>query len=245
VRIPRIYQDIKLSPGITIQLDKPAANHIVNVLRLSTNDSLIIFNGEGGEYSSKIISAVKRKVSIKLEKFSAIEKESPLKIHLLQGISRGEKMDFSIQKTVELGVSSITPIITERCGVKLSKERWGKRLDHWQKIIISACEQCERNSLPQLFPISTLTDYFSFASNKNTLKLTLNPYAQNTLSRIKTPPQEIVLLIGPEGGLTDLEIQLAEKNNFKSLKIGSRILRTETAALTVIAALQSRWGDLA
>jgi len=242
MRITRIFQDISLSENINIELNKEASNHIANVLRLPVNTSLIVFNGKGGEFIAHIVDIKKKTVSVKIEAFSNIENESPINIHLAQCISRGEKMDVTIQKSVELGVSEITPIISERCGVKLSNERWGKRLDHWQKIIISACEQCGRNTIPVLNSVINFNEFIQKESVD--LKLLLQPYTETTLSEINTSNKDFTILIGPEGGLSDDEIQEAENHHCISLKLGPRILRTETAALTLFSILQAKWGDL-
>lgn len=242
MRNTRIYQPIALQGEEIISLDKAATIHVLNVLRLTVNDPLIIFNGNGGEYSGKISHIERQKVLVRLEKFHVIERESILKIHLAQAISRGEKMDFTMQKAVELGVTKITPIITERCGVKISKERWNKRYDRWQKIIISACEQCGRNTLPQLDQAVKYVDWISQPTTKH--KFILNPKVKKSFKQFDDSMQELVLLVGSEGGLTDNEIQLAEKFNFQSVSMGPRVLRTETAGLAAISILQYMHGDL-
>jgi len=241
VRISRIYQPVKLKFGILIQLDKSASNHTVNVLRLKINAPLIIFNGEGGEYAAEITQIKRHAVKVKIGRFQNINRESKLKIHLIQSISRSEKIDFILQKAVELGVTKITPIITERCKIKLSKDRQHKRIARWQKIIISACEQCGRNILPELNQITHLADLITTLSAD--LKIILNPEANNTLHNVTGKPKSIAILIGSEGGFTENEIQLTEKYNFCSIKLGPRILRTETAGLAIISILQKRFGD--
>jgi 16S rRNA (uracil1498-N3)-methyltransferase len=242
MRLTRIYQDTELKTGSMISLDSNAVNHIVHVLRLSANDQLIIFNSKGGEFLATIYKINKHHTSVLLKEFNDIEKESPLKIHLAQVISRGEKMDFTIQKAVELGVSEITPLITARCGVKLNKERLAKKIKHWQGVIISACEQCGRNTLPILHPIN---HYNNWLPNINSaLNLALYHLADTTLAQLKKPStNEITLLVGPEGGLSKTEVKLATQNNFTTIKLGPRILRTETAALAAVSTLQSKWGD--
>jgi 16S rRNA (uracil1498-N3)-methyltransferase len=256
----RIYQAIELAPGIEINLDKTAVNHVANVLRLKVNDPLIIFNGKGGEYSAEIIQVKRREVKVQINKFQNINRESNLKIHLAQGVSLGEKMDFILQKATELGVTKITPIITARCNVKLSKDRWNKKISRWQKILISACEQCGRNVLPKLHQEKNFADFV--AENKTETKIILDPNgslssrgltAGSSQYEVFLDPAvkprddnigEITTLIGPEGGFTDEEIKLAEQHNFLGIKLGPRILRTETAGLVMISILQSQYGDL-
>jgi 16S rRNA (uracil1498-N3)-methyltransferase len=243
MRIPRIYQPIDLSSNKVVQLDATAANHLLNVLRLRINDPVIIFNGQGGEYSARVVEIIKRDVFINVAEFHAIDRESPLQIHLAQGISRGEKMDFTIQKAVELGVTEITPIITERCGVKLSQARWDKRFERWQKIIISASEQCGRNTLPRLNKITRFADFIT-QTDAVQLKLILHPDAKQAIHDLQNDMHNLILFIGPEGGITTTEMQLAQTNNFIGIKLGSRTLRTETAGLAAIAILQAKCGDI-
>ncbi len=169
--------------------------------------------------------------------------ESPLNIHLGQGISRGDRMDFTLQKSVELGVNTITPLFTERCGVKLNKERLAKKVEQWQKIVISACEQCGRSAIPEVKEPITLTEWL--AQQTDALKLNLHPKAEHSIMSLPIENQRVRLLIGPEGGLSDDEINQASQANFIDVLLGPRILRTETAALTAITALQCRYGDLA
>jgi len=238
----RIYQAVELAPGVEVNLDKDAVNHIVNVLRLKTDDSLIIFNGEGGEYSAEIIQIKRREVKVRINTFQNINRESNLNIHLAQGVSLGEKMDFILQKVTELGVAEITPLITARCNVKLSKDRWDKKISRWQKIIISACEQCGRNILPRLNQAINFADFV--AQNEAAAKIILHPAAKSVLSDLDVKQNEVSVLIGPEGGFSTEELQLAEQHNFLSVKLGPRILRTETAGLAITSILQAQCGDL-
>ncbi len=237
----RIYQPQPLIVSAEIQLDEKASHHLARVLRAKVGEEISVFNGkEQGEYPAKITAIDKKFVSVKLETFIPTQKESPLSIELAQGIARGEKMDFIIQKAVELGVAKITPIITERCNVRLDKEREEKRLTHWESVIISACEQCGRNTLPILMPAITLTDWIAKAQAD--LKIILSPHTKKTslpLSNIHS----IALLIGPEGGLSRNEETAAEQQGFQALQLGPRILRTETASLAAITAMQCQFGD--
>ena len=168
--------------------------------------------------------------------------ESPLDIHLGQVISRGDKMEFTIQKSVELGVNTITPLISERCGVKLNAERFDKKMQQWQKIAIAACEQCGRNVVPEIRPVMKLEDWC--AETYDGLKLNLHPRAKYSINTLPTPVTNVRLLIGPEGGLTAEEISMTEQYQFDEVLLGPRVLRTETAAMTAITALQVRFGDL-
>lgn len=242
MRIPRIYYSQDLSVNIEIALEADAANHVGRVLRLSTGAEIILFNGQGGEYRACLTESSKKNVKAQVNSFSDIDLESPLAIHLGQGISRGDKMEMTIQKAVELGVTEITPLFSERCGVKLTGERLQKKLNQWQKIIISACEQCGRNTIATINPPLPLDQWLAQPSNE--LKLNLHPRAKYSINTLPEPSHGIRLLIGPEGGLSDPEIELAASQGFDEVLIGPRVLRTETAGLTIISALQTRFGDL-
>lgn len=240
MRIPRIYQQISLSTGETIELDNSANHHLTKVLRLKTSDSIILFNGEGGEYSAQLLIDNK-KTYAEIHQYHDINNESPLDITLLQGISKGERMDIAIQKAVELGVKKIVPVFCQRSVVNLKQDRAEKKHQHWQGIVINACEQSGRTVLPTLEPPIKLINYLS-----NTLdgfKLTLDPTARQHLNTLKLTDNKLTLLIGPEGGLTDDEIALAANKEFNGIALGPRVLRTETAALACIAALQTLHGD--
>ncbi|MGD9108222.1 MAG: 16S rRNA (uracil(1498)-N(3))-methyltransferase [Gammaproteobacteria bacterium] len=238
--IHRVFQATALAVGIEIDLDQDAVNHVANVLRLKVNEPLIIFNSKGGEYLAKIIEIKRRKVKVRLNEFKNINRESNLRIHLAQGLVSGDKMDFILQKFVELGGIEITPIITARCNVKLSSDRWQKKITRWQKIIISACEQCGRNILPKInLPVS-FADFVS--QNKANTKIILDP--NGSLScRDLIAASSICVLIGSEGGFTDEEVALAKEHNFLDVEVGSRILRAETAGIAIISILQSQYGD--
>ncbi len=240
MKSPRIYQNTELANKNIIELDKAASHHLVRVLRHKTSDSIILFNGDGFEYIAQL-NIQGKKVFSEIQKQIKTDNESQLKITLLQGISKGDHMDISIQKAVELGVNKIAPVICQRTVVNLKADRIEKKLNHWQKIIISACEQCGRNIIPELLPPLKLGDFI----NKDIpgLKLTLDPTSENKLNSHKPKTDEVILLIGPEGGLTQEELLLAKEKQFNGVQLGSRILRTETAALASIAALQILWGD--
>lgn len=247
MRIPHIYQDGPIVVGTELQLGDDAAGHIGRVLRMQQGQQVSLFNGEGGEYLCTISQANKKNVFVTVDEFHDVSSESPLKIHLGQGISRGEKMDFTIQKSVELGITEITPLFSERCGVKLQGERLDKKHQQWQKIAIAAAEQSGRNFVPVVHPPIKLEQWL--AQQTDETKLTLHPRAEHSIKTIDSISnfnrQNMRFVVGPEGGFTDGEIQAAKAANFIDIKLGPRVLRTETAALTVLSALQLAYGDLA
>jgi 16S rRNA (uracil1498-N3)-methyltransferase len=239
----RIYQAIPLSLQATIELDSQASHHLARVMRVQVGDDVTIFNGEGGEYLGTIVRIDKKTVAVQLNEFLSRGAESPLKLTLAQGISRGEKMDYTIQKAVELGVSRIVPLLTERCNVKLDEERRQKRLQHWQSIVVSACEQSGRNTIPELVAPQQLTSWLPSVQAEQCFVLA--PTADKTLKQFSLQKNaHVVLLIGPEGGLSPQEISAAAKHHFSPLVLGPRILRTETAAIAALTALQCCFGDL-
>ena len=242
MRIPRIFVDAPLAVDHTFSLTGDAANHVVNVLRLKAGHPLVLFNGDNNEYSAVLEDVSKRTATVLVETTLALSKESPMPLHLAQGVSRGDRMDWVIQKSVELGVTDITPVITERCGVKLNQERWQKKQHQWRKILIGACEQCGRNLLPTLHPVISLTEWL--AQSTDQLRLTLDPKASQSFKQLPSQLSGYRLLIGPEGGLDDNEIYAASAAGYQGVNMGPRILRTETAALAAITALQSRFGDI-
>jgi 16S rRNA (uracil1498-N3)-methyltransferase len=242
---PRIYQPSSFTIGETASLSDEAFGHLIRVLRLKDNADVTLFNGKDlYDYHAKLINVGKKSADATILAKTKITNESPLKIHLGQGISRGERMDFTLQKSVELGVTKITPLFTERCGVKLSGERLAKKRDQWQKIVISACEQSGRSFIPEVAQPQQLNDWLN--EQTSALKLNLHPRASHSIMTLTcdATTTKVRLLIGPEGGLSDDEISLASKAHFEDVLLGPRVLRTETAALTAITALQCRFGDL-
>lgn len=242
MRIPRIYTPTPLQSGATIELDENAFSHAVRVLRLGEGAPLILFNGAGGEFEATLCAVQKKRASAAVGEYIARESESPLRIILGQCISRGEKMDYTIQKAVELGVSEIVPLFSERCGVKLDQGRSDKRLGHWQSTIISACEQSGRNRIPQIHSPQPLEQWLATLNTE--CKLVLDPCASQSLPQHSKPERSVALLIGPEGGLSDAEIEHAIRNGFNGIRLGPRILRTETAGLVALSSIQQLWGDL-
>ena len=240
--IPRFYcPELTASPGNLIELPVAAHRHAVQVLRLKAGSPLRLFNGLGLEYEAVIEHVTKRNSSARLGEKRTTDIESPLEITLLQGVSRGERMDYALQKAVELGVSRIIPVVSERCNVQLSKGRADKRMVHWQGVMISACEQSGRNVLPELCNVMQLEE--AVAHNNVGSCLVLDPLAETGFTTVERQ-HNIVLLIGPEGGLSEQEIQQAITAGFKAVKFGPRILRTETATVAALAVIQTIWGDL-
>lgn len=240
MRLPRIYIDQVLLVGTEASLPKETTHYLRQVLRLRDGDSVVLFNGLGGEYRG-ILRLNKNQMTVIVEEYVERSVESALNIHLGQGISRGEKMDFVVQKAVELGVREITPLMTERCGVKLQEERAQKRLDHWQKIIISACEQSGRNVVPRINAPMELTQWI--AQREELCRLICHP-GMPSHSDATVSQSSVALLIGPEGGFSEEEVLRALSQKFESLSLGPRVLRTETAAVTALTKLQVRWGDI-
>ncbi|GAL27927.1 16S rRNA (uracil(1498)-N(3))-methyltransferase [Vibrio maritimus] len=242
MRIPRIYHPETIQSLGTLALSDDAAGHIGRVLRMKEGQEVLLFDGSGHEFPATITSVGKKNVDVDIQEKVESSIESPLDLHLGQVISRGDKMEFTIQKSVELGVNTITPLISERCGVKLDAKRFEKKLQQWQKIAISACEQCGRNTIPVIRPIMSLEEWC--AEPSEALKLNLHPRAKYSINTLPEPVNKVRLLIGPEGGLSAQEIEMTEQYQFEETLLGPRVLRTETAALTAITALQVRFGDL-
>ena len=239
----RFYSHESLNFGSIVKLSDSAAAHATRALRLKVGDEIKLFNGDGFDYVCMLKEVKKNEVFAEILSSISCDTESPLNITLLQGISSGDRMDYSIQKAVELGVKKIQPIATDRSIVKLSAERAEKRLDHWQNIVTSACEQCGRATIPIVMSPKTLNNWLTTNPALTSTRILLNPIGAQPLSELTKPTGEIQLLIGSEGGLTQTEVDLAMYQGFQSVILGPRILRTETAGPTAIAALQSLWGD--
>jgi 16S rRNA (uracil1498-N3)-methyltransferase len=238
----RIFQPFIIEQNSLITLDDNAFNHLIRVLRMKVGEKIILFDGSNHITPAIIHEVNKKSVTVKTASSVLDNRESPLEIHLGQVISRGEKMEFTIQKSVELGISSITPLLSERCGVKLDTERLDKKTQQWQKIVISACEQCGRNIIPEIKPVMKLENWC--ASLTQGLRLNLHPKAKHGIKQLANEHKKIYLLIGPEGGLSDNEISMTHNYHFTDILLGPRVLRTETAALTALTALQVHLGDL-
>ena len=237
---PRFYLDQPLAPGARFNLPPGPARHAARALRLAVNDSIILFNGSGGEHTARIERIQKDEVAVSLTGFADIERESRLRVMLAQGISSGERMDYTLQKAVELGVAAIQPIAAKRSVVKLTGERADKRVAHWQGVVASACEQCGRNQVPPVSPPLTLANWLSQASGR---LLFLSPLADLRLADLTAPNGTDCLVAGPEGGFEADEIAALHAAGAIPVRLGARILRTETAALAALAAMQTLWGD--
>lgn len=242
MRIPRFYIDTPLPIDSTIELPTELAHYMNNVLRLKIGAPIVLFNGNGNDYPSEIVDIHKRAASALVNSQISLSVESPLHLHLGQGVSKGDRMDIALQKAVELGVSEITPIITENCNVKLDEQRWQKKHLAWQKLIIGACEQSQRNVIPTLHLPVNMQQWLGQSSQLN--KIILAPGAKTYLSGLSKPQKGFRLIIGPEGGLSEQEVYTAQQVGYLPVNIGSRILRTETAAITSLSILQSLYGDL-
>jgi len=244
MRIPRIFTEQPLSSGASIALNGSAARHICSALRMSVEQKITLFNGQGDEFSAELTAVSKSQVLAMVGDCRHVDRESPLQLHLAIGVSRGERMDLIVQKATELGVTDITPLFTERTEVKLSAERLEKKLNHWQQVVVSACEQCQRNRLPTIHSAQNLDQWLGHNNLPDTaLKLVLHHRTEKRLAQHQ-PPQSVCILVGPEGGLSDHEIQRAVDQGFSSLALGPRVMRTETAPLAAISILQSLWGDM-
>ena len=250
-RVSRFFIEQPLSPKQEITLPPTLVNYIVNVLRLQKDDSIVLFNGlqnehsqqRAGEFSATLTEVSKRSVIATIDQFIEKDLESPLSIHLFQGMSRSERMDFTIQKAVELGIDQITPVFTQRSNIgKLNSKQLEKKQYHWQSVANSACEQSGRT---QQVKINNACKVEQLSQYSAELSLLLSPESQSSLSDIKSiKPAQVNIFIGPEGGLTEQEINWATENGYQTIRLGNRILRTETAGLTTISILQYLWGDL-
>ncbi|AZD32347.1 16S rRNA (uracil(1498)-N(3))-methyltransferase [Pseudomonas chlororaphis] len=238
MRLSRFFIDAPLSLG-EHELPEAQAHYIGRVLRMAEGDALQLFDGSGNEFRGTLLEVGKKRVVVRLDESFAGQVESPLQIHLGQGLSRGERMDWAIQKATELGVNEITPIFSERCEVRLKDERADKRLAHWRQVAVSACEQCGRSRVPVIHPPVPLADWIK--QTQADLKLVLHPVAEPLVSHAK--PATLAFLIGPEGGLSDTEVDQAQDAGFLPARLGPRVLRTETAPVVALAVAQQLWGD--
>jgi len=234
-----------LGNGSEIRLSAEAAHHAVRVLRLGVGEPVVLFDGHGGEFEARITRMERGEVLVKTGAHREVERESRLHIVLVQGLSSGDRMDITLQKAVELGVARIQPVATERSVVKLKDERAHRRMEHWRNLVVSACEQCGRNRVPEVLPLLDLPDWLAqltVPAQGDETRLVLSPAAERSLKEL-APPARMMLLIGPEGGLSAAETRLAQSRGFVPVRLGPRILRTETAALAALSAIQMLWGD--
>ena len=251
MRIPRIYWPHDLQSGEHTTLDAAATHYLSRVLRLRPPAPVTLFNGEGGQYAATIERMDRDATVVLIEHFDAREAESPLQLTLAQGISRGERMDFTLQKAVEIGVSRIIPLVTEHCGVRLEGTRLAARLAHWRSVASSACEQCGRNRVPFLEDARTLAEWMETivppgadGSVLDGPRIVFDPHGGPVREAVPAPPRSAIVLIGPEGGLSATELTAARERGFLAVRLGPRVLRTETAGIAGLAALQALWGDL-
>lgn len=241
MRITRLYVDQPLVAGSDMLLPADAAHHIGVVLRATVGQAVILFDGRGVEAQADITQCTRKQVRVRINSVEKADRESPLVIHLAIGVSRGERMEFVLQKSTELGVAAITPLLCERSEVRLADDRWQKKSEQWQKIIVSACEQSGRTKIPLLHaPVDLVT---CLANDNSEQRFVLHHRSEKGLQREGKAPRSVLLLIGPEGGLSATEIATAQAAGCCALTLGPRVLRTETAPLAAISVLQSHWGD--
>jgi 16S rRNA (uracil1498-N3)-methyltransferase len=245
MRLRRVYVDATLEPGTRVDLEGSAANHVTRVLRLRPTDALILFNGRGGECAASIDKSHSGSVTVMVGEHRALERESPLTLTLAQGVSRGERMDLVVQKATELGMSGLTPLLTERSVVRLDAQQAARKVAHWSGIAIAACEQSGRNRVPEVATPVAFREFTAMArSAAGGVRLLLSPGAALRLDDIPAPVTGVTVLIGPEGGLTESEEDLARSVGFLPVRLGPRVLRTETAAIAALTLLQRKFGDL-
>lgn len=243
MRTPRVFIDQPLTCNTRIELPAQASHYLSKVLRRRSGQPLHVFNGEGGYYSARLAASSGRSLFVEVLQYHAYDCESPVSITLAQGISRGPRMDYTLQKAVELGATRIVPVASEFSNVRLDAERTQRRLEHWRGIIVGACEQSGRNRLPELFPSVSFPDWIR--EEPGALRLILHHRASGGVGALSRDMRPVVLLCGPEGGFSEAEIRAAVEAGYIEIRIGPRVLRTETAAVAALAACQSRWGDLA
>ena len=244
MRLTRVFVDLPLAPGARVVLPESAGVHLVRVLRLHEGDACVLFNGDGHDYDARLLSAGKRGIEAEVHAMRAVDNESPLRLVLLQGIARGEKMDLILQKATELGIAAIMPVFADRTEVRLDGERLEKRVAHWRSVVAAACEQSGRARIPELLAPRGLAETTA-ALDAETLKLTLDPLGEHRFDTLlPVGVAGIVIGIGPEGGWSEKDRLILRAAGFSGLRLGPRVLRTETAGLAAIAALQAKFGDL-
>lgn len=241
MRVPRIYTDSPLTPGDETTLDAQATQHVGRALRMQPGQSLVLFNGDGYDYPAELVQVSKSTITARPAQPEPGQAESPLQIHLGQVLSRGDRMDYAVQKSTELGVASITPLFSDRCEVRLKGDRAEKRQRHWQQIAISAAEQCGRARVPVIHPVASLSDWLSGRGAAD-LRLVLHHRTERSLAQWQRPGT-LDLLIGPEGGLNEAEIEAALAHDFHPTALGPRVMRTETAPVAALSVCQWLWGD--
>jgi 16S rRNA (uracil1498-N3)-methyltransferase len=243
--LTRLYLSGELAPGRSCTLPPSQAHHAVRVLRLKRGDRVILFNGDGAEYAAVVAEASAERCTLDVTGRESVDREAPFAVTLAQAVASGERMDYTIQKAVELGVSAIQPLESRRSVVRLLAERADRRVAHWQAVVIAACEQCGRNRVPSVLPLTRLDAYFSASTLRpdSGQRLLPTPRSTRRLRDLERPGGSVVILAGPEGGFAPEEEQAAERSGFLPVRMGPRVLRTETAAAAALAALQALWGD--
>ena len=241
----RIYFSGALAAGSDILLTRAQAHHLTRVLRLKAGAAVTVFNGDGAEYAGEIARVGDGAVTVRIAQARAVTRESPLELTLAQGISRGERMDYTVQKAVELGVARIEPVLTRRGVVRLDAARAGQKRAHWQAVAIAACEQCGRNRVPEITAPQPFDEWLAQWPQRRggALGVLLDPEATRRLADLPRPTRGLTLFAGPEGGYTDEERRAALQAGYEEVRLGPRVLRTETAALAALAAMQALWGD--
>ncbi|MEO7404472.1 MAG: 16S rRNA (uracil(1498)-N(3))-methyltransferase [Burkholderiales bacterium] len=237
---PRMYCAEGLAQGAIVTLSEAAQRHLA-ALRLQRGDAIVLFSGDGYEYSAELVELSKRNAAAKIQEPREVDRESPIAITLVQGICAADRMDLLVQKATELGVRAIQPVISTRTVIRLSSDRQERRAQHWENVAIAACEQCGRNRLPEMRPSIKFDEWIATGPSADA-RILLSPYGDKRLADLPRG-ESAIIAIGPEGGLTEDEHNLAESRGFTPIRFGPRILRTETAPLAVIAALQALWGD--
>ena len=240
MRTIRTYLELATQPNQVVELTDSAFAHLVKVLRLGNGAPLEVFNGHGKRYAAELVDVAKKHANVMLKNEITATPESPLHTHMGIVMSKGDRFDFAIQKATEMGVTSITPLTSERCDLKLNSERAEKKMNHWQGVMVAACEQCYRDTLPILYPIKSLQHWVE-AQDADVQLVFHTAATEPTWPDVK--PQSVSFLVGPEGGLTEEEVNYAHKNDFNSWQLGPRILRTETAPVAILSLLQMKWGD--
>jgi len=243
MRVPRLYIAQPLKTNTLVHLDKDASRYLGSVLRMSKGQSVVLFNGQGGEFQGELVNLTKNQATVSVLQSKTEDRESPLKVHLVIGISRGERMDWVIQKATELGVNNISPLLSEYSVIKLESKKIKSKTLHWKKIIQSSCEQSKRNYIPTMNAPETIETFINKPSENN-YRIILDPKASKSIGEISPNEKKIDLLIGPEGGFTDSEVEDAYEKGFIGVSLGYRTLRSETAAIAAIAIIQSQWGDM-
>ena len=243
--LTRIFVPGHLDASGKCVLPPAQARHMARVLRLRPGDAVTLFNGDGNEYSAEIERVGKDTATLNVTGRRAVDREAPFAVMLAQAVSGGERMDYTVQKAVELGVAGIQPIASARSIVRLDEERAAKRIVHWQAVVVAACEQCGRNRVPQISPLLEFDEWLALVAkaHDDSTKLLLSPHAHDSLREHEHPARGVVLLSGPEGGFEPEEDRAAQRAGFHPVRLGSRVLRTETAAVAALAALQALWGD--